>query len=108
VLFYTKNRFFNEAVIVGGGAKSSKWKQLIADTLQIPLKVTGPGEGAPLGASMLAASTSKDNFSDLEEVVNNWVHTLGTTEPDTAKSGYYLDLHDRYQNLYDSVVSEFL
>ena len=106
-LMTNKNRFFDEAVIVGGGAKSSKWKKLISDTLQVPLKVTGPGEGAPLGASMLAASTSKDNFSDLEEVVNNWVHTLGTTEPDTDKSGYYSELHKRYQNLYDSIVSEF-
>ena len=44
-----------EAVAVGGGARSDFWRQMQADVLNVPVVTVGPSGGAPYGAAILAA-----------------------------------------------------
>jgi xylulokinase len=39
---------------IGGGAKSEKWMQLIADVVELPVEVTGVNEAGCLGAAFLS------------------------------------------------------
>ena len=97
----------NQAILVGGGAKSRKWQQIISDTLQLKLNLIGESEGASLGAAMLASCESKKYYTSLNEVITEWVSIEGYIEPDYKKSNYYDELHHRYKNLYLSLVSQF-
>ena len=97
----------NQAVLVGGGAKSRKWQHIISDTLQLKLNLIGESEGASLGAAMLASCESKKYYNSLNEVIKEWVSIKGYIEPDYKKSNYYDDLHHKYKNLYLSLVSQF-
>ena len=97
----------NQAVLVGGGAKSRKWQQIISDTLQLKLNLIGESEGASLGAAMLASCESKKYYTSLNEVITEWVSIEGYIEPDYKKSNYYDELHHRYKKLYLSLVSQF-
>ena len=44
-----------ESVAVGGGARSTIWRQMQADVLGVPVVTVGPSGGAPYGAAVLAA-----------------------------------------------------
>ena len=45
----------DEAVAVGGGARSPFWRQMQADVLGVPVVTVAPSGGAPYGAAILAA-----------------------------------------------------
>lgn len=93
----------DSAVIVGGGARSPLWRQIIADALGLPLKTVGPAEGAPLGAAMLAA-VGAGAFSTVAEAGNAWLSTEGRTDPDPATKEVYASAYHRYTSLYPALV----
>ena len=105
-LISTKNKI-NNAVLVGGGAKSKKWQKIIADTLQLNIMLIGQSEGASLGAAMLASCYSKEYFNSINEVASNWISVKDKIEPNHNESDYYSELHSRYSNLYNSIKSEY-
>tara|TARA_Y100000590_G_scaffold420607_1_gene523478 strand:+ start:412 stop:1902 length:1491 start_codon:yes stop_codon:yes gene_type:complete len=106
-LIYENKTNINQAVLVGGGAKSRKWQQIISDALQLKLNLIGESEGASLGAAMLASCESKKYYRSLNEVITEWISVKGYIEPDHKKSDYYDELHDKYKNLYLSLVTQF-
>ena len=57
----------NEVRMIGGGARSSVWPQLVADALGLPITLPPVSEAASLGAAMLAA-VADGAFTDLQEV----------------------------------------
>ena len=105
-LISTKNKI-NNAVLVGGGAKSKKWQKIIADTLQLNIMLIGQSEGASLGAAMLASCYSKEYFNSINEVASNWISVKDKIEPNHNESDYYSELHSRYSNLYNSIKLEY-
>jgi xylulokinase len=90
------------AIAVGGGARSNAWLQIMADVLGLSLKTVGPGEGAPLGAAMLAA-VGDGFFDNVAEAGDSWLTTLGQAEPDSGNLAAYAESYQRYKSLYVSL-----
>ena len=85
-----------EAVAVGGGARSLFWRQMQADVLGVPVVTVGPSGGAPYGAAILAA-TGSGAFATVPEACIEWINPLDRLEPNGK-------LHDAYQNAYGRYV----
>jgi len=84
-----------EADLLGGGARSARWSQVLADVLGMPLhQVEGGEHGCALGAARLArAAAGGDNsFSK--------PHRLRSFEPDPQRTAFYSEAHDRWHGLY--------
>ncbi len=96
----------DSAVLVGGGARSAVWRQIIADTLGLPLKTVGPAEGAPLGAAMLAA-VATGRFSSVAEAGKAWLHPEGQTDPSPETADAYETAYQRYVSLYPALEEWF-
>ncbi len=55
----------NELRIVGGGSKNPLWRQIIADSFQLPLRFPTEPESAALGGALQAAAVyNKASVSD--------------------------------------------
>ena len=88
-----------EAVAVGGGARSATWRQMEADVLSVPVVTVGPSGGAPYGAAVLAA-TGSGGFAAVEEACRTWIRPLDRIEPDPDTAGAYGLAYERYRSLY--------
>lgn len=88
----------NEMVIVGGGSKSSLWRQIFADVFEMNIVKTNIGEEAgSLGAAALAAISCGiwKNFSKVDEI--HQVENI--TEPVSENSEVYKKLEPVYELL---------
>jgi xylulokinase len=61
----------HEAVVIGGGARSALWRQIVADMLKIRLKKTKDSDSS-LGSAMLAG-VAVGMFSSFEDSVDKCV-----------------------------------
>ena len=95
-----------EAVAVGGGARSSAWRQIHADVFETPLRTVGPAGGAPLGAAMLAAAGT-GAFGTAAEAGEAWLTTTARTEPQPDSFDVYRTGHERYRTLYRRLRKQF-
>ena len=90
----------NPLRVVGGGARSDVWLQIIADVLACPLCRLGGSSGAGYGIAQLAAS-----------VVTGQVPRLGAEgeerwfEPDLAATARHDRAYEIYLRLHDAVVA---
>ena len=88
-----------EAVAVGGGARSAFWRQMQADVLGVPVVTVGPSGGAPYGAAILAA-VGVAGFNSVEEGCRAWIRPLDRLEPSDDLGGAYDEAYERYGKLY--------
>ena len=82
----------------GGGAKSTFWRQILADVLQLNLHVVEVTEGAALGAALLAG-TGAGFWSSVELACDAVVttHASSGLGPDSEHYGVQ---HQRFKDLY--------
>jgi xylulokinase len=77
-----------EMVVVGGGSRSTLWRQILADALQVDIIKTNVGQDAgALGAAAVAAVAAGlwDNFDRVDQL-----HTVeAVTRPDAAGVSVY-------------------
>jgi len=87
-----------ELTMVGGGARSSFWAQLVADAANLPVRLPQETEGAALGAAMLAGlGTGSLDLGRLE----SWKPpTRQVVEPDPAGSHRLAPLFDLYKRTF--------
>ena len=84
-----------EADLLGGGARSAQWSQILADVLGMPLhQVEGGEHGCALGAARLARAAAGGG-SDFGKP-----RRLRSFEPDRARQLLYDEAHRRWQALY--------
>lgn len=83
-----------ELRVFGGGAKSSVWRQIIADCTGLPVKSLITNETACLGAAMLAACGA--GYFDPQPLI---AETEGL-EPDARLQEFYKEKFDRYQEIH--------
>jgi xylulokinase len=91
--------------ISGGGAKSSLWKQIMADVLNIELVTVNTTEGAAFGAALLAC-VGCGVYDSVETACEQTVQVTGRTTP-TSKSDIYQQLYPHYRTLYPALANEF-
>ncbi|MDO4908184.1 xylulokinase [Neisseria sp.] len=88
-----------ECTLLGGGARSPFWAQLLADTLKLNIVTRQGGEaGGALGAARLAALACGRNEA---EVCSKPPVKRGYT-PDAVKAGYLEERYARFRALYQN------
>ncbi len=91
--------------ISGGGAKSSLWRQIMADVLGAELVTVNTTEGAAYGAALLAA-VGAGIYPDVGTACDATIQITGDTQPG-PQSDAYQGIYPRYQALYPALAGEF-
>lgn len=83
--------------LVGGGARSSDWSQLLADTLDLPIVTHSEGSaGAALGAARLAALADGQS----EESACTPLAVVQRFDPDSGRHGALMQRYARFRDIY--------
>ena len=91
-----------EAVVIGGGAKSPLWRQIVADVLGLRLVRTENSDSS-LGTAMLAG-VACGMFSSFEDSVKTCVHYRGEPIlPDPEKKAIYDRGFGIYKQIHDAL-----
>lgn len=90
--------------LIGGGAKNTLWRQLIADVMATPVVCTRHSEAAALGAAVQAAwchARLLDSQASLEEICQRCVSLEEATavEPQSRPVAEYEQAYRRYREL---------
>jgi xylulokinase len=91
--------------ISGGGARSTLWRQILADVLNAELVTVNTTEGAAYGAALLAA-TGAGVYPDVDSACAATIRLTGRTVPSPARAAYQ-DLYPLYRNLYPALRASF-
>lgn len=84
-----------EADLLGGGARSARWSQVLADVLGMPLhQIEGGEHGCALGAARLARAAAGGGSTFGKP------RRLRSFEPDRERAALYEEAHLRWQALY--------
>lgn len=88
--------------VVGGGAKSSLWRQVLADCLEVPVSGVAEEESAAFGAALQALWISRSIAGDrvtADDVASTYVKTDGlVTEPNDSVAPVYRDARARLEH----------
>jgi xylulokinase len=95
----------DKVILSGGGARSSLWKQMLADIFESPCSLVNAREGAAYGAALLA-SVGCDHFSSVEEASDSWIKETELVEISSNLSKYHKN-YKIYQNLYPRLKESF-
>jgi xylulokinase len=86
----------------GGGAKSSLWRQIIADVLGVELVITNATEGPAFGAALLAGVAS-GVYPSVQDACAATVHVVEHTQPRAELAGVYAQAYETYRALYPAL-----
>ncbi len=88
--------------ICGGGAKSTLWKKMIANILNIKVDVLAAEEGPALGGAMLAA-VACGVYDSVEEIAEKFVKVIDTVEPEPALAALYEERYQKFKKIYPAL-----
>ena len=91
--------------ISGGGARSARWRQIMADVLGVELVTVNTTEGAAFGAALLAA-VGAGIYESVPAACDRCIQITGRTTPGKAVARYQA-FYPRYQSLYPALAPEF-
>ena len=86
------------AVMSGGGSRSQHWPQIMADVLEIPLRVAEARETGALGAA-IGAAVATGLYPNYEEAVAAMTRVQNSYQPDTARVSHYRRRYGLYLEL---------
>jgi len=89
-------------ILLGGGARSTLWSQIRADTANRKVVVPPHTDTSPIGAAMLAAVAS-GALPDLAAAAKLVGGTGATFLPDAGRSAIYDDVYAAYRRLFDTL-----
>jgi xylulokinase len=97
-----------EIVVTGGGMKSAKWRQLVADICGAPVVVLKHEEGAALGAALQALEVLEPG-SKIEQLVDEHMKRdeQRSCEPRPAAVGFYKDAYREYQRAVTAIAGMY-
>lgn len=90
-----------EVRVIGGGAKSPVWRQILADVLNAQLASVSTTEGAAYGAALLAL-VGAGVFPDIQAACAATITTSDATSPSTQTDAYTAS-YVQYQALYPAL-----
>ena len=88
--------------LAGGGARSSLWRQIVADVFDAPMRVEPEGRGPAFGAAMLGAVAS-GLFASVAEAVDVTSAPHQTVVPSSAGVAALEAAYERYRCLYPAL-----
>ncbi|WP_213880034.1 xylulokinase [Pseudomonas sp. dw_358] len=85
--------------LIGGGANSPVWRQIVADIMNVPVVCTEQTEAAALGAAIQAAWCAGKGGETLAQLCNKCVRLNSETQtsPVAANASAYEALYQRYR-----------
>ena len=86
-------------IFAGGAAKSDLWSQIVADVLQLPVRIPVVKEATALGAALCAA-VATGSYSSLAEAGTAVVRWEKTLEPNPSNRRIYDDAYTRWKAAY--------
>ena len=92
--------------VSGGGARSSFWRQLLADVFGKPVTVLAVQEGSAYGAALLAL-VGTGFYSSVPEVCRQAIRVIDTILPQPRAMAIYAEGHRKYQSLYPALSGFF-
>ncbi len=87
--------------LIGGGARSSVWSEIVANVFNRPVAVPVPGD-ASFGACLLAG-VGIGLFADVKDAVSKCLHIERTIEPDATSAAAYDHLFTCYRRIHDAL-----
>lgn len=90
----------------GGGAKSSLWRQILADVFDAELVTVNTTEGAAFGAALLAG-VGAGVWSNVDDACAQTVFVKDSIVPNSAAVEVYRSMYQQYQNLYPALKQTF-
>lgn len=94
----------DSASLCGGGAKSAAWRQIIADVLNLPIRIPDNEQGPSYGASILAM-VGCGEYPTVEEAVKKLVKFNKTILPDEQATEKYKAKYEIFARLYPALKS---
>lgn len=88
-----------EVTFASGGSKSPLWCQILADVLNIPVKVPVVKEATALGAAILAG-IGAGLYTDIRQTAKKLVKIEKTYYPDPDNAKTYSQLYDTWKEAY--------
>ena len=89
----------NEIRLIGGGAKSAIWRQILADVFNHEIVGISTNQGGALGAAILAA-VGDGLYETVEIATGKMIQTLDPVLPIHENAEIYKRKHKKYQDLY--------
>lgn len=99
-------REFSQVRVSGGGAKSSLWRQILADVFNMELVTVNTTEGAAYGAALLAG-VGVGIWSSVDKAVEPTVTITGSTQPMETNVAEYERIYGVYRQLYPALKQTF-
>lgn len=96
------HRKLTELRFGGGGSRSPLWREIVADTIGLPVITLATEETAALGAAIMAA-WGVGLYPTLEDAVNGMVHIDKRQEPDSSRATAYEEVAGRRDRIYHSL-----
>lgn len=93
--------------ICGGGAKSSLWKKIIANVMNLKVDVLENEEGPAMGGAILAA-VGCGEYPDVETAAKRLVKVASTVEPEKELVAKYEEKYQKFKKIYPAVKDLFL
>ena len=91
----------NRIFLIGGGARSRLWSEIVANVFNCAVAVPVPGD-ASFGACLLAG-VGAGVFADVKEAVAKSLHIDRTVEPEPESAREYDRLFRCYKKLHDAL-----
>ncbi len=91
----------DHAVLIGGGAKSPLWQQIVADVLGLRLVLTNNSDSS-FGGAMLAG-VAAGFFACAADAAKSCVRPLSEIAPNPANTARYQALYTRYTAIHDAL-----
>lgn len=92
--------------ICGGGAKSSLWKKMVANILNLKVEVIESEQGPALGGAILAA-VGCNEYEDVESAVRQFVTVVETIEPEQELVKKYEERYQKFKQIYPALKPVF-
>jgi xylulokinase len=98
----------DEVRAVGGGARSSIWRQILADVFQTEITLINSSEGGAFGVALLAGA-GIGVWANTREACDATLKVTTRVEPSTDKSVIerYAETYARYRELYPALAGIF-
>lgn len=96
----------NEVRVIGGGAKSPLWKQILADVFNESIQEINTNQGGGLGAAILAA-VGHGLYDSVEEGCEQMISIVNTIAPIEENVVRYNKVYPLYNKLYQDLKEWF-
>jgi xylulokinase len=91
---------FNAIRLTGGGSRSNRWRQMVADVFELPVEVPEAVEGAAFGAALQAlwACGTSGSRSELHSIAREHValSAVDRADPEKQNSALYHGAYSRF------------